>query len=77
MIQRGLASAGPRSYEGKIKERVFRLKDGSGNVKDREPGDEVEVNKEIGKAMIDSGQAEEVKTRKAAKAKTGPEETRG
>lgn len=61
----------------RLKERVFRLKDGAGNVKDREPGEELEVAKDLGLAMIASGQAEEVKPKRGGKAKTGPEETRG
>lgn len=61
----------------KLKQTVFRLKDDSGDVRDRHEGDEVEVDKEVGRAMVASDQAEEVKPKRGGKAKTGPEETRG
>lgn len=60
----------------KLKEDVFNVPTGSPVRKqDVSAGQEIEVTKEIGRAMIDSGQASEVK-RQAKSADQGPEETR-
>ena len=50
--------------------------DNDGNTVAPGVGNEVDVPSKLGKAMIDAGQAEEVKPKRGGKAKTGPEETR-
>lgn len=57
----------------KLTQTVFGLAVKGGKPKDRGPGEVVDVDAALGKAMIESGQATKV-SRGAAK--TGPEETR-